>query len=70
MRTSYPESHPLVSFADGSEVRVSEWPLSRLLINEAGANVRSDLCEERGGCADIILAVAVNFCTLSCISLH
>lgn len=47
-----------------------EWPLSRLLISEAGANVRSDLCEERGGCANIILALWVNFCTLSCISLH
>lgn len=44
--------------------------LSQLLISEAGANVWSDLCGEKRGCANIILAVWVNFCTLSCIWLH
>lgn len=41
MRTWYAESHPLVSFADGSEECAVL--LSQLLISGAGANVRSDL---------------------------
>lgn len=63
MRTWYAESHPLVSFADGCEECAAL--LSQLLINGAGANVRSDLCEEKGACANIALAAWVSFYSLS-----
>lgn len=55
MRTWYAESHPLVCVADGSEELQA--PLSQLLINGAGANACSDLCREKGACANTALAV-------------
>lgn len=44
-----------------------EQQLSQLLINEAGANVWSDLLEEKESCADITVVVWVNFHASSCI---
>lgn len=59
--------------------------LSQLLIAGAGADVRSDLCEEKGARASIALALGVNFytfvmyltagaapldCWISCSSIH
>lgn len=53
---------------------VCEQRLSQLLINETGDNVQSDLLgkkkKKKEGCANIRVAVWVNFCTSTCIYVH
>lgn len=73
MRTSYAESHPVVFFPNDSEACVSSgylscWSMKLEIMYKVTFWEKKK--KKKKGCANIIVAAWVNFCTSTCIYLH